>query len=71
MGQYAADIGPQHTFVLPNGVLDPHGANTLALAVTGAGGPGDGLEQVQLTTLALARGGVPLVLVDSPAFAGG
>ncbi|HXM55159.1 MAG TPA: beta-galactosidase [Candidatus Dormibacteraeota bacterium] len=70
MGQYAADIGPQHTFVLPNGVLDPHGPNTLALAVTGAGGPGDSLERVQLTTLALARGGAPLVLGASPAVPG-
>ena len=58
MGQYAGNIGPQHTFVLPTGVLDPHGTNTVALAVTGPGGAGNGLERVQLTTLALARGGV-------------
>jgi beta-galactosidase GanA len=70
MGQFAADIGPQHTFVLPNGVLDPHGTNTLALAVTGAGGAGDGLGPVRLTTLGLARGGVRLALDDSPAFDG-
>jgi hypothetical protein len=38
-------------------VLDPRGTNTLALAVTGPGGAGNGLERVQLTTLALARGG--------------
>ena len=60
MGQFAADIGPQHTFVLPNGVLDPHGANTLALAVTGAGGAGDALGPVRLAMLGLARGGVRL-----------
>jgi hypothetical protein len=59
---------PPHTFVLPNGVLDPHGVNTLALAVTSAGGAGDGLERVQLTTLDVARGGVPVRLVDSPSF---
>jgi beta-galactosidase GanA len=70
MGQYAGDIGPQHTFVLPNGVLDPHGTNTLALAVTGAGGAGDGLERVQLTTLGLSSGGVPLALDASPGFSG-
>lgn len=68
MGQYAADTGPQHTFVLPNGVLNPRGANTLALAVTGAGGAGDGLEQVRLTTLGLARGGVPVALDESPTY---
>ena len=36
VGQYVNDVGPQTTFVLPNGLLDPAGANTLALAVTGA-----------------------------------
>jgi hypothetical protein len=57
MGQYIADVGPQHTFVLPDGVLNTDGRNTLALAVTSDGGPGDGLERVQLTTLATVRGG--------------
>ncbi|MGI8716074.1 MAG: beta galactosidase jelly roll domain-containing protein [Solirubrobacteraceae bacterium] len=28
MGQYIANVGPQHTFVLPNGVLNPHGENS-------------------------------------------
>jgi beta-galactosidase GanA len=58
MGQYVADVGPQHTFVLPTGVLDPNGPNTLALAVTSDGGPVNALERVQLTNLATARGGV-------------
>jgi len=70
MGQYAGAIGPQHTFVLPNGVLNPNGQNTLALAVTSAGGAGAGLEGVALTTLGLARGGVPVALDASPGFAG-
>jgi beta-galactosidase GanA len=70
MGQYAGAIGPQHTFVLPNGVLNPNGQNTLALAVTSAGGAGDSLEGVGLTTLGLARGGVPVTLDASPGFAG-
>ncbi len=38
MGQYIADVGPQHTFVIPNGVLNPDGHNTLAIAVTSDGG---------------------------------
>src|SRR5664280_145734 len=33
LGQYINDVGPQHTFVLPNGILDPNGTNTLAIAV--------------------------------------
>ncbi|MEV6916576.1 beta-galactosidase [Amycolatopsis sp. NPDC051106] len=68
LGQYVADVGPQHTFVLPTGILNPHGPNTLALAVTSDGGPGNGLETVALTTLATVRGGVPVHLVDSPGY---
>ncbi|WP_235190771.1 beta-galactosidase [Amycolatopsis rifamycinica] len=68
LGQYIGDVGPQHTFVLPAGILDPHGRNTLALAVTSDGGPGNGLEQVALTDLGTARGGVPVRPVFSPAW---
>jgi beta-galactosidase GanA len=57
LGQYVADVGPQHTFVLPTGVLNAQGQNTLALAVTSDGGAANALERVQLTTLAVARGG--------------
>ncbi|MER6799541.1 beta galactosidase jelly roll domain-containing protein, partial [Amycolatopsis mediterranei] len=66
VGQYIGDVGPQHTFVLPAGILDPHGRNTLALAVTSDGGPGNGLEKVALTDLGTARGGVPVRPVFSP-----
>jgi hypothetical protein len=66
LGQYIADVGPQHTFVLPTGILDPHGRNTLALAVTSDGGAGNALEAVRLTNLATVRGGVPVSLVRSP-----
>jgi beta-galactosidase GanA len=68
MGQYIANVGPQHTFVVPNGVLDPDGQNTLAIAVTSDGGAGDGLERVALTDLGTVRGGVPLTLDDSPGY---
>ena len=68
MGQYIANVGPQHTFVVPNGVLNPHGENTLAIAVTSDGGPGNGLEAVRLTNLGTVRGGVPIRLDDSPTY---
>lgn len=32
-GRDIADLGPQHTFVIPNGILNPNGANTIAIAV--------------------------------------
>ena len=70
MGQYVADVGPQHTFVLPTGILNPNGRNTLALAVTSDGGAGDALESVRLTNLATVRGGVPVSLVRSPGWNG-
>ncbi|PZG79067.1 beta-galactosidase, partial [Streptomyces sp. NTH33] len=44
LGQYVNGVGPQHTFVLPNGILRTRGTNTLALAVlselTTLSGPG-------------------------------
>ncbi|MET7603278.1 beta-galactosidase [Streptomyces avermitilis] len=66
MGQYINDVGPQHTFVLPNGVLNTRGPNTLALAVLSDGTTASGPGKVELTLLGRAAGGVPVTLVDSP-----
>ncbi len=68
MGQFIAHVGPQRTFIIPNGILDPNGDNTLALAVTSDGEPGSALESVALVDLGTVRGGVPIELVDSPPF---
>ncbi|XVU28427.1 beta-galactosidase [Actinoplanes sp. CA-054009] len=68
MGQYIANVGPQNTYVLPNGIVDPHGVNTLAIAVTSDGGPGNGLEKVALTDLGTVRGGVDVPTVPAPAW---
>jgi beta-galactosidase GanA len=66
MGQYINNVGPQHTFVLPNGILRTRGTNTLALAVlsefTTLSGPGE----VRLSLLGTAAGGVPVTPVPSP-----
>ncbi|MFE9168077.1 beta-galactosidase [Streptomyces kebangsaanensis] len=66
MGQYVNGVGPQHTFVLPNGILRTRGTNILALAVlselTTLSGPG----RVRLTLLGSAAGGVPVTPVASP-----
>lgn len=66
MGQYINDVGPQHTFVLPNGVLDTRGPNTLALAVLADGTTPSGPGAVELTLLGRSAGGVPVAPVDSP-----
>src|SRR4051795_11214353 len=53
MGQYINDVGPQHTFVLPSGVLKLHGKNSIALAVTSDTGAGPGaVKLVNLGTVA-------------------
>ena len=63
MGQFIAHIGPQRTFVIPPGILNPNGANTIALAVTTDGKAGNALEPVKLVNLRTARGGVPLEIM--------
>jgi beta-galactosidase GanA len=57
VGQFIAHVGPQRTFVIPPGLLDPHGVNTIALAVTTDGRPENALEPVRLVVLRAVRGG--------------
>ncbi len=66
VGQYIADVGPQHTFVLPTGILNPDGNNRLAIEVTSDGGAGNGLENVRLVDLGTVRGGVTVAQNDAP-----
>ena len=66
LGQFIAHIGPQRIFVLPPGILNPNGDNTLTLAVTTDGERANALEAVRLVPLAVARGGVPLEAVPQP-----
>jgi hypothetical protein len=68
MGQYINDVGPQHTFVLPTGILREHGRNTLAIAVTDEDADGGGLGTVKLVNLGTAASGLVVRDVDSPAF---
>jgi Glycosyl hydrolases family 35/Beta-galactosidase jelly roll domain/Beta-galactosidase, domain 2/Beta-galactosidase, domain 3 len=60
MGQFIAHVGPQRVFVLPPGVLNPRGDNTLALVVSSNGEAANAMEAVRLVHLRSARGGVPL-----------
>lgn len=48
MGNYIADLGPQHRFPIPNGVIDPHGINTITVAVWKTDDTPGGLGQVSL-----------------------
>ncbi|GAA3432719.1 beta-galactosidase [Kutzneria kofuensis] len=49
MGQYVNYLGPQHSFPIPNGVLNPNGDNTIAIAVWNLDGSTGGLGSVSLT----------------------
>lgn len=66
MGQFIANIGPQRTFPVPEGILNHRGPNTIALAVTSDGAPGNALEEVRLVTMRNVRGGVPVRMVAAP-----
>lgn len=65
MGQFISHIGPQRTFVIPPGILNPNGENTIALAVTTDGKPENALEPVELVNLRTARGGVELEIMPA------
>jgi len=67
MGQFIAHVGPQRTFVIPPGILNPTGRNTIALAVTTDGQADNALEPVRLVNLRTARGGVPLEIMPGAA----
>ncbi|WP_433887513.1 beta-galactosidase [Streptomyces sp. CA-111067] len=49
MGNYVNYLGPQHSFPIPDGVLDPHGKNTISIAVWNLDGSTGGLGKVALT----------------------
>jgi beta-galactosidase len=51
MGQYINDVGPQHVFVLPQGILRHQGTNTIALAVWSDDADTAGLGAVDLVAL--------------------
>lgn len=66
MGQFIAHVGPQRVFPIPEGILNHRGANSIALAVTSDGAPGNAVESVALITLRNVRGGLPVSMVPAP-----
>ncbi len=49
LGQYVNYMGPQHSFPIPNGILNPNGRNTIAVAVWNLDGSTGGLGSIALT----------------------
>lgn len=50
MGNYVSDMGPQHSFPIPNGVLHPHGKNSIVIAVWKLDESDGGLGDVSLVS---------------------
>lgn len=48
MGNYIADLGPQRRFPIPNGVIDPHGKNSITISVWKTDDTPGGLGAVSL-----------------------
>jgi beta-galactosidase GanA len=69
LGIYINDLGPQHIFSLPNGILNPDGSNTLAIAVWGEDASA-GLGSVNLYEYGAYTGGVPVFPVMAPGWNG-
>jgi len=68
VGRYVNNMGPQHQFYVPVGILNDHGPNTLAIAVWGLDQAGGGLDDVSLVAEGNQAGGLPIAPVDSPGY---
>jgi beta-galactosidase GanA len=66
-GRYINALGPQHVFVLPPGILNPHGTNTIAVASWSTEYSG-GLGNVRLVGLGNYLTSMRPRLVSSPAY---
>ncbi len=68
IGRYVNNVGPQHRFYLPAGILHEHGLNSLAIAVWGLTPSGGGLAKVTLVSEGNQAGGIPVASVSSPGY---
>ena len=68
MGNYVNYVGPQHSFPVPNGVLDPHGKNTIAIAVWNLDGSTGGLGKVSLVNYGSYASSLNVPMNNSPAY---
>jgi beta-galactosidase GanA len=50
LGRYVNDVGPQHSFPIPAGILNPNGANTIAVAVWNTDATSGGLGKISWET---------------------
>ncbi|MFG1811868.1 beta-galactosidase [Streptomyces sp. NPDC049040] len=68
VGNYVNYLGPQHTFPVPNGILDPNGHNTVAIAVWNLDGSTGGLGKVELTNYGSYASSLQVAQNTSPGY---
>ena len=68
VGNYVNYLGPQHSFPVPNGILNPNGKNSLAIAVWNLDGSTGGLGTVALTNYGSFTSSLQVAQNDSPAY---
>jgi beta-galactosidase GanA len=68
MGNYVNYKGPQHSFPIPNGVLNPRGNNTIAIAVWNLNGSTGGLGTVAFTNYGSYASSLTVAQNDSPRY---
>ncbi|MFI6436071.1 beta-galactosidase [Streptomyces sp. NPDC050759] len=68
VGTYVNYLGPQHTFPVPNGILNPNGRNSIAIAVWNLDGSTGGLGKVALTDYGNYASSLRVAQNDSPRY---
>jgi beta-galactosidase GanA len=68
MGNYVNYLGPQHSFPIPNGVLNPHGPNDIKIAVWNLDDSTGGLGTVTLTNYGSHASPLKVTQNDSPPY---
>jgi beta-galactosidase GanA len=68
VGNYVNYLGPQHTFPVPNGILNPNGHNTIAVAVWNLDGSTGGLGKVSLTNYGSYSSSLRVAQNESPGY---
>ncbi|HEV7898654.1 MAG TPA: beta galactosidase jelly roll domain-containing protein, partial [Planosporangium sp.] len=68
LGRYVNDVGPQHSFPIPTGILKPNGANTIAIAVWNADATSGGLGRVSLESYGSYASPLSVAGVHSPGY---
>jgi beta-galactosidase GanA len=68
LGRYLNDVGPQHSFPIPTGILKPNGENTVAIAVWNTDATTGGLGKVSLESYGTRTSALSVADVNSPRY---